>query len=220
MTITPPAPTGQSTTVILVRHAESTWNAESRWQGQADPPLSEIGREQARRVAERLRGETIAVLYTSDLVRAVETAQAIGRALGLVPRLEPRLREIDLGCWTGLTRVEIAERYPEEFRAWQEHKPLRAGGGETFLEMQARVVHVLEEIVAAHHGETIAVVTHGGVITALRGHIQGIPMSAELFEGAPPNRNTAVSTVRYRDGRAEITLLMDAGHLPQAGENR
>jgi probable phosphoglycerate mutase len=217
MTTTPPAASGHITTVILVRHAESTWNAESRWQGQADPPLSETGRAQAQHVARRLRSEPIAALYSSDLGRALETAQAIGQALGLLPRPEPRLREIDLGLWAGMTRFEIAERYPEEFVAWQEHKPVRAGGGETFLEMQERVVGVLDEIVAAHPGETIAVVTHGGVVTALRSHIQGMPMSAELFEGVPPNRNTALTIVRYHDGRPEITLLMDASHLPGDG---
>jgi len=212
-----PSP-GQTTTVFLVRHAESTWNAENRWQGQADPPLSESGRAQARLVAQRLRAEPISALYASDLSRALETAQAIGRALHLPPRPEPRLREIDLGVWAGLTRQEIAARYPEEFQAWSEHKPVRAGGGETFPEMQQRIVSVLEEIVAAHPGETIAVVTHGGAITALRSHIQGIPMSAELFEGVPPNRNTAVTVVRHHNGQPEITLLMDAGHLAGDGE--
>lgn len=208
----------QATTVILVRHAESTWNADNRWQGQADPPLSEAGREQARLVAERLRTQPVSALYSSDLSRALETAAVIGQALGLLARPEPRLREIDLGSWAGLTRQEIAERYPEEFRAWSEHKPVRAGGGETFLEMQARLEGILREIVAAHPGEAVAVVTHGGAITALRSAIQGIPMSAELFEGVPPNRNTAVTVVRYQDGQPEITLLMDAVHLVGDGE--
>lgn len=202
-----------------MRHGQSTWNEARRWQGQADPPLSELGRAQARRVAERLRAEPITALYASDLRRALETAQIIGEQLGLEPRPDPRLRELDLGAWSGLTGEEIAVRFPEQFRAWQAHEAVRPGGGELFDEMQERAVKAVQEIVAAHPGETVCIVTHGGVVYALRGHVLGIPRGPELFEGLPRNRNTAVTVLRFQDGRAELRLLMDTAHL-EAVEGR
>jgi len=206
------------TTVILVRHAESTWNEMRRWQGQADPPLSNAGRDQARRVAERLCGEPITALYASDLRRAFETAEIIGAMLGLEARAEPRLRELDLGAWAGLTSEEIAVSFAEQFQAWQEHKVVRPGGGELFDEMQQRAVEAVQEIVAAHPGETVCAVTHGGVVYALRGHTLGIQRGPALFEGLPHNRNTAITILHFQDGRAELRLLMDAGHLQDVGD--
>lgn len=209
---------GDATTVILVRHGQSTWNEARRWQGQADPPLSELGRVQARRVAARLRAEPITALYASDLRRALETAQIIGEVLGLEPQPEPRLRELDLGAWAGLTSEEIAVHFPEQFRAWQEHKAVRPGGGELFDEMQQRAVEAVQEIVAAHPGETVCLVTHGGIVYALRGHVLGIRRGPALFEGLPHNRNTAITVLRFRDGSAAIELLMDASHLEDIGD--
>ena len=206
------------TTVVLVRHGQSTWNEMRRWQGQADPPLSDLGREQACRVAERLRSESISALYASDLRRALKTAQIIGQTLGLQPRAEPRLQELDVGAWAGLTGEEIADGFPQQWQAWRNYQEIRPGGGETFEEMRQRAVDALKEIVAAHPGETVCAVTHGGVIFALRGHALGLEMGPELFEGLPPNRNTAVTILRFQDGRAEIRLLMDASHLEDIGD--
>ena len=205
--------TDQATTIVLVRHGESTW--KGLWKGQGDPPLSDLGKTQARIVAERLRSEPMSALYTSDLRRAGETAEIIGGALDLQPQPEPRLRELDVGAWSGLTRDEIAERYPEQLRAWRKHEEVRPGGGETFGEMRQRAVAALEEIVAAHTGETICLVTHHGVVHALRGHALGLELGAELFRGLPPNRKTAITILRFEDGRAEVQLLMDASHLDE-----
>jgi len=203
--------TDMATTVILVRHGESTW--AGLWKGQGDPPLSDKGREQARIVAQRLRSEPIAALYTSDQRRAAKTAEIIGQSLDLQPQPDPRLRELDVGAWSGLTVEEIAERFPDQFRAWGKYEDIRPGGGEMFREMRQRATAALQEIAGAHPGQTVCLVTHGGVVYALRGHAAGLELGFELFRGLPVNRNTAVTTLHLQDGTWRVGLLMDASHL-------
>ena len=95
------------TVFLLIRHAESTWNAAGRWQGQADPPLSELGRRQALQLARELAVEPVDCVIASDLARANETAAILAEVWGLGARLDPRLRELDVGAWAGLTREQI-----------------------------------------------------------------------------------------------------------------
>jgi len=155
-------------TLLCIRHAESTMNAAGLWQGQANPPLSEEGREQARALAERLAGESLSVLVASDLRRARETAEIAGGRLGIATRLEPGLRELDVGDWSGLARDEIARRWPEDFDRFRAGDlDVRPGGGETRRELRARVVAALCSLQRRYHGERIAVVTHLGVIRTL-----------------------------------------------------
>ena len=213
-----PEMTDLATIVILVRHGQSTWNAAGRWQGQGDPPLSDAGREQARIVAQWLRGEPIAALYASDQRRAAETAEIIGQTIGLHPQPDPRFRELDVGGWSGLTIEEIAERFPEQYQAWQNYEDVRPGGGEMFREMQQRAAAALEEIARAHTGQTVCLVTHGGIVFALRGHALGQKLGPELFRGLPPNRNTALTTLHLQDGTWRVGLLMDATHLDDASD--
>jgi probable phosphoglycerate mutase len=152
----------------LIRHAESTWNAEGRWQGRMDPPLSALGRTQAQRLAEILVGEQLEVLIASDLVRGAETAAILGQRLGLVPRLEPALREIDAGTWSGLRRAEIVERDAEALARFGSGDPdARAGGAESRREAADRARTALRAIRGVHPGRRIGVVMHRGVIHAL-----------------------------------------------------
>ena len=154
--------------LLFVRHAESEWNAAGLWQGHADPPLSARGRAQAEEMAQRLAGERFAALYTSDLVRARETAAALGRALALEPRPESRLREIHVGAWTGLSHAEIEAHWPQEYaRFLRRDDEARAPGGETRRELRERVRAALEEIAARHPGGRIVVVTHRGVVRSV-----------------------------------------------------
>lgn len=156
------------TSFLLIRHAESTWNAGGRWQGHGDPPLSARGRVQAARLAERLAGEGIELLIASDLARCAETAAILGARCGLVPRPDPRLREIDIGTWTGLTREQIEEREADLLARFEaEQLDARPGGGETRLEIRARVRSAAAELAAEHRGRCVALVTHLGVIRAL-----------------------------------------------------
>jgi len=165
-----------STRILLARHGETDWNRIGRWQGHADPPLNELGRRQASELAEQLAGDRVAAVYSSDLERASQTARVVGDRLGLPIVEDARLREIDVGSWSGLTRAEVEARFPEGFARW------RAGeighDGETREELTERVVAAIERIAEAHAGETVLVVTHGGAIRALRRHTAGDPGDA------------------------------------------
>jgi len=149
------------TTLVLIRHGQTDWNVEGRWQGQADPPLNDRGREQARRVAEYQSQFGFAALYSSDLRRAMETAQIIGAEMGLSVIPEPRLREINLGKWQGMLSANIQAQYPDEFRCWHE-SPLTAHppDGEDISTLAVRVLEAINEIIARYPKRRIGLVAH------------------------------------------------------------
>ncbi len=156
--------------LLLIRHAESSWNAAGRWQGHGDPPLSDRGRAQANGLARELAREAIDVLVSSDLRRAAETAAILGQARGLRPELNPRLRELDLGDWEGLTRDQIERTAGDALRRFDDGDlDVRPGGGENLREIAQRAFSVVTELIDAHPGRRLAVVTHLGVIRALLG---------------------------------------------------
>jgi probable phosphoglycerate mutase len=161
------------TTLLLARHGETDWNRELRFQGHADPPLNDVGRRQARELAGRLADEGIAAIYCSDLRRAHETARIVGEALGVEVTVVPGLREIDVGSWSGLTRDEISEHFPDGFARWLEGA--QGHDGESGDELRARVIETAERIAAAHPGGRILLVTHGGALRALLTHAAGAP---------------------------------------------
>lgn len=153
------------TELWLIRHAESTGNRDGVITGHRDLPLSLLGRHQAERLADRLRGQRFAALYASDLERARDTAQPVGIATGLGVATDRRLREIDTGAWSGLTIAEIQATFPEEWARWQQRDPdMRRGGGETTREAAARIAGILTEIARAHAGERVLIVAHGTII--------------------------------------------------------
>ena len=162
-----------TTRILLARHGETEWNRLGRWQGHADPPLNDTGRRQAETLAAQLDGDGLAAVYSSDLRRARETAGIVAARLGLDVTEERSLREIDVGSWSGLTRDEVRERYPEGFARWL------AGDighdGETREQLAKRVVGAVERIAEAHPDENVLVVSHGGAIRALRRHAAGDP---------------------------------------------
>jgi broad specificity phosphatase PhoE len=154
-----------ATTLLLARHGETDWNRERRWQGHAEIELNETGRAQARALAGELAADPPSAVYTSDLSRSRETAEIVAQAIGLPFTIDPRLREVDVGEWSGLTWPEVEMRFPEGARR------RLAGGtgwdhGEAFEAMADRVTAALLEIAAAHEGERVLVVTHGGPISA------------------------------------------------------
>jgi probable phosphoglycerate mutase len=164
------------TRILLARHGETDWNRAGRWQGHADPPLNEVGREQASALAERLAGDGVAAIYSSDLRRASETASVVAGRLGL-PVFEDRgLREIDVGSWSGLTRAEVEQRFPAGFARWLDGEI--GHDGETREQLTERVVAAVERIAGAHPDGTVLVVTHGGAIRALRRHAANDPGDA------------------------------------------
>jgi broad specificity phosphatase PhoE len=158
--------------LLVIRHAQSVMNAEGRWQGQADPPLSEAGRTQAKVLARALResecGARLARLVTSDLKRAAETAAIVGAALGIEPELCAELRETDVGSWSGLLHGEIEQRHGDNLALWRtgdEH--VRPGGGESRTMVRERAASALLRLRSEGEG-AIAVVTHLGVLRTLR----------------------------------------------------
>jgi broad specificity phosphatase PhoE len=159
-----------TTELILIRHGESVWNVEGRWQGQADPPLSERGRSQARDAVWRIAALEAEALYSSNLRRAHETALILGRRIGLEPRVEPRLREFNVGVWSGLTKPEIEQRWPGQYARFSFRElDFRPGGGESPRELMARVHEALDEIAHRHAGQRVLLVSHGGVAKSLSG---------------------------------------------------
>ncbi|MFP5318813.1 MAG: histidine phosphatase family protein [Acidimicrobiia bacterium] len=153
---------------LLLRHGQSVWNAESRWQGQADPPLSELGEQQARDAAARLQGVGFTHVVASDLQRASRTAQILAEALGLEISLEPELREIDVGEWTGFIRADIQARWPVELADWLEGRRESPLGGETRDHLAQRARRSLTRLAAeASAGERLLVVSHGALVRTL-----------------------------------------------------
>lgn len=154
------------TRLLLARHGETDWNAVGRWQGHADPPLNARGRAQALGLAEGLVDVGIDVVVSSDLARAAETATIVARRLGLSVTHDPGLREIDVGSWSGLTRQEVAARFPEGYALWQ--SGAIGHDGETREQLASRVERALLRLGALHEGQTVLAVTHGGAIRAAR----------------------------------------------------
>ena len=198
--------------LTLIRHAESTWNATGRWQGQSDVPLSPRGRLQARAVASRMFGATFDHGYVSDLSRAAETAAAIGFPV----RSDPRFREIDVGAWAGLTRKEVRETFGEEVSALRRGDPVRIGGGESMAEFEARVDAAVDDLWQRHGGERVLLVTHGGVVRALTTRILGARAQMSPLVGVG---NTAVSAVRDVGGRLLLERYNDGRHLDPADQD-
>jgi probable phosphoglycerate mutase len=159
---------GDVTRVLAVRHGETAWNVENRIQGQLDVPLNELGRWQAQRLAFAMEGETVDAIYTSDLRRTVETAVPTGRACSVGWVTDPGLRERGFGVFEGLTFTEIEQRWPEQSARWRRRDPtFGAEGGETLSEFYARSVACVSRLAAAHWGQSIMIVTHGGVLDCL-----------------------------------------------------
>jgi glucosyl-3-phosphoglycerate phosphatase len=199
------------TRLLIVRHGETDWNREGRWQGHAGPGLNELGRRQAAAIATRLVHESPQVLVSSDLARATETAAAIGEVTGLAARLEPRFREVDVGEWSSLTRAEVAERYPSEFRQWEQGTNRGYPGGETFEQLQARCLAALDDLFEQDGGRTIALVAHGGSIRALIGSVLGLDAARRRLLAT--GRNCSLSVIESRHSDRRVVAVNDDGHL-------
>jgi len=203
-------------TLLLIRHGETAWNAESRIQGQLDVPLSNAGIWQAGRLAQRLSDERIDAIVASDLARAWLTAQPIGQSRQLEPFADTRLRERHFGIFEGHTLDEIAVIWPAEFDAWRQRDPDWAiPGGESGTQFIARVLEALDEVSHRYAGGTVAVVAHGGVLDVAYRHARGLTWSAprqHLMVNAALNRVTA----QARPLRIEVLEWGDVAHLATA----
>ena len=156
--------------VLLVRHGQSTWNAEGLWQGWADPPLSPLGEQQALDAVEHLRNAGLTKAVSSDLQRARRTAESIASELGLGEvEVDPDLRERNVGAFSGRTGAELRELYPDCFDA--EGRVLRIPNGEEPARLEERAITALLRLAHRHAGERLLVATHSGVIRQLERHL-------------------------------------------------
>lgn len=157
-----------ATRLIVVRHGETAWNVDTRIQGHLDIPLNATGLWQARQLGDALAGEAISAIYTSDLLRARRTAQAVADATGAALVDEPGLRERAFGAFQGRTFAEVEAEHPEQARRWRQRDPDYApDGGESLRVLRERVVDTTHRLAARHPGELVLLVTHGGVLDVL-----------------------------------------------------
>ena len=187
------------TTLILVRHGETDWNRERRFQGHADTALNDVGRRQAIELAAVQRSEGVSAVYTSPLLRASETATIVAEELGLEARALEALREIDVGDWQGLTVDEVRARYPEHLDvAWRSGWP----NGETHDDLSARVLPALLDLGVRHPGDRVLGVTHAGPIRAALAAAAGLTHEesrVQIF----PLENCAVFRFAILEGQLE-----------------
>jgi broad specificity phosphatase PhoE len=201
-------------TVILARHAATAANVQHPYLLQGLLPDSELvalGYDQAQAVAAALRGYAVAKIYSSPLKRAVQTAEMIATACGAVLALEPALVEADLGAWTGLSWPEVERRWPSEYRAFHDDAE-RHGylGGENLAQVRDRALPVLQRLADRHRGETVAVVSHGGVLRALLAHWIGLPLR---YARRIPQDNGGFSIVEIGPSQVEVRTVNVARHL-------
>ncbi|KVT69342.1 phosphoglycerate mutase [Burkholderia ubonensis] len=211
-----------TTQILFIRHGETAWNRIKRIQGHIDIPLADSGLAQAQRLAVRLARETrdgarVDAIYSSDLMRAQQTAQPAADALGLPLVLRAGLRERAYGVFQGHDSTEIEARFPDAYAAWQTRDPgFEPEGGESQRAFYHRVLHALEPIVAAHPGGRIACVAHGGVLDCVYRFANGLDLAA------PRNYqllNTSINVVDYVDGRANVVQWADVSHLDETSDD-
>lgn len=199
------------TTLIVIRHGETTWNREKRMQGVTDTQLSDIGRLQAQALGRRLKEHRFAALYSSDLSRALHTAHAIAEHTGREVVVDGRLRERCFGIFEGLTAAEIVSRYPAEHALFASLDPdYQVPGGECARSFSERCIGALAEIAARHPGEEVVVVSHGLVLDSL------YRVAHSLAHGAPrpvPLINASVNRFGYGSGAWRMELWGDISHL-------
>lgn len=200
------------TRIVLVRHGETNWNVEQRIQGQGDSPLTQSGIEQAQAIGKRLAREQFDRLIASDLGRAMQTAREIAALTHHAVSPDARFRERHFGAGEGLTYKEIDERYAGAFSRVREVDPdFAIPGGESRRQFHARVVRGLEALAHERRGESLVVVTHGGVLATLYRHVHGIDLAVPH---SIPILNASYNALTH-DGEAfRIAAWADIDHLP------
>lgn len=199
------------TKVIFVRHGETSWNHSKRYQGHSDIPLNEKGLQQARMVARRLAKESISAIYSSDLLRAVQTAEIIGKEHSLQPSLFPDFREVNFGLWEGLTYEEIMADWSELLSAiYSKPGSTCIPKGESFYDVQKRTTLGLSKCIANHPEETIVLVSHGGTMRVLL--CDALGLAVENMWSLRQD-STAINIIEYFETSKIISLVNDTYHL-------
>ncbi len=199
------------TELILIRHGETDWNRELRFQGHIDVPLNDTGFEQARRVAEHLAGEAVDQLVSSDLLRTRQTAQPSSLQLGLEPLHDAGLREQAFGVVDGMRADAIQKQFPQEWARFAGFDADYAfAGGETTRAFHTRVIAALQRLTRARGGQRLVVVTHGGVLDMVYRSAMGLPLSGPRQSAIP---NGGISRVRMQGRTVEIISWAETAHL-------
>jgi probable phosphoglycerate mutase len=200
-----------STEMIVIRHGETEWNLLGRWQGHENSLLTENGHIQAKAMAKALKQFTVSVVYSSDLGRALQTAHYVEETLGHPILTDHRLRERHLGIFQGLTTLQMKAEYPDIFEKFQNAGPeFVVPGGESIQQRYDRSVDYFKQLVARHPGETIAVITHGGVLDGLFRFVTGlaleIPRHFKIW-------NCSLNIFSYSAGQWRLMTFGDISHL-------
>lgn len=199
------------TKVILVRHGETLWNLEMKYQGHCDVALTKKGIKQAELAANSLAKEPISAVYASDLCRAFATAESIANKHNLQVTAIPELREINFGQWEGLTYDKINSQWSDIMAKLFTHPDeIEIPDGETFREVKERATIALSKLIKKHPNETIVVVSHGGTIRTILCAILNIHLN-HLWN--IKQDNTAINILEYYDNQALVSLVNGTSHL-------
>lgn len=206
--------------MLLARHGETIFNVEGRWQGQADSPLTDRGRAQARELARALADETVGAVYSSDLGRAYQTASEVAAAHGVSVLTDPRLREIHTGDWTGKNREQIDAEYPDGLHAWATTpSSYQIPNGEGLLDAQRRALGFFTARMPAHPGQTVVVISHGAVVQTILVEAMGLGVDALWLKQRVDN--CQISRLEWTPERGlELIELADVRHLEGVGSLR
>jgi broad specificity phosphatase PhoE len=197
--------------LLLVRHGETAYNAVGRYQGHVQIELNALGQQQATRVCLRLAQRSIQAIYSSDLVRCLQTIQPLIAAVGLPLTLDQRLREIDVGLWEHLTIPEIRASYPGNYAAYKQNPGATVHvGGESYMQLQHRAVAAIQDIIGRHAPtDTVVICAHGGTIRAIACWLLALDVNHYNKMWID---NCALTTLRIEDGHIRLVSLNDNAH--------
>jgi probable phosphoglycerate mutase len=199
------------TEVILIRHGETRWNREGRWQGHADSPLTESGLVQAKALARRLSSMDFSALYSSDLGRAQDTASIIARETGHEILFDSRLRERNVGIFQGLTLLEMKDQFPDVFQRYLNHdSEYVIPEGESMNQRFAINIQCVNELAEKHRGQSVVVVTHGGVLNSMFRYVLKLPPEANRRYKI---KNTSINSFVHGENGWVLQTWGDVSHV-------
>ncbi len=199
-----------STTLILIRHGETPYNRDRRYQGHRDTPLTRKGKRQTEKIALRLRNEPLDAIYSSDLKRTEYTAKAINRYHSLKINILPQLREIDFGDWEGKTHDEIQRKWRGLLDEWErEPSKIKIPGGESIQELAERTRTTIKKIISTYPNQRVAIVTHGGPIRIILMDALGLGLD-DWWKTI--TSNGGISIIEYQSNEAEVLLQNNTSH--------
>ena len=203
------------TRFCFVRHGETDWNVQRRLQGHIDTPLNQTGQAQAEATAKGLNGHVFDAIYSSDLIRTLQTARYAAQLLDLPIHLRSDLRERHYGAFQGLTYSEAERNCPGDYARFKAREAAYEilDDGESLLQHRQRVQICLENIAAKHAGESVLIVTHGGVLDIVYRLATGLDMAAPRDFGIP---NAALNWINFRQGEWQLLQWADQAHLHAA----